>query len=98
MDSNNLAITEENDNAKLVRQQKIDRARELEDLRLILETPEGTRFFRRFFDDGKMFNSAMTGNSWTYHNEGKRDFVLQYFNDICITCPGKIPELIMRVS
>lgn len=99
MESNNhRAITDEHEEAKNQEVQALRRENELEDLRRILATPEGVRFFKRFLDEGKMFTTAMTGNSWTYHNEGKRDFVLKFFNDVCIACPSKIPELILRLG
>lgn len=92
----NRVITEESDNVKLVEAQRLQREAELKDLRLILETPEGVRFFKRFFDEAKMFQTCFTGNSTTYHNEGRRDLGLKFFSDCVEACPEKISELILR--
>jgi len=43
---------------------------ELEDLKTIINTPAGMRYFRCFFEDSDFLGSSMTGNSMTYYNEG----------------------------
>ncbi len=92
----NRVVTEDDDQVLHQDLQDKRRERELEDIKAILSTPEGVRFFKRLLDEGKMFTTAMTGNSFTFHNEGKRDFVLLFFNDVALVCPEKIPELILR--
>jgi len=74
----------------------LKRQEELSDLRKILSMPEGIRFFKRFFDEAKMFQSCFTGNSSTYHNEGRRDLGLKFFADCLEASPEKIPELLLR--
>ena len=62
---------------------KLEREREINDLRLILKTNEGKRFFRRMFASGKIESTAVfTGNSGTFYNLGLRDVVLKHWNDV----------------
>lgn len=62
--------------------QRAERERELNDLRFILSTPEGIRFFRRMFNLGHMEQEPFTGNSSTFYNLGMRQFALKYWNDV----------------
>lgn len=57
---------------------------ELEDIRQIINIPGGAgiRFFHRLIVAGRIFQSVFTGNSATYFNEGARNFVLRYLDDI----------------
>ena len=68
----------------------------IEDLKTILDTPAGVRFFKSLFDEGRIFNLSFTGNSATFFNEGRRSLALQVFNDICIARPDKIKDLMIR--
>lgn len=88
--------TTEEEELESLKAEKLQRFNELEDIRCILKTKEGLRFFKRLFDEGKMFSTSMTGNSYTYYNEGQRNFVLKFFNDVCVASPETIPELILR--
>ena len=67
-----------------------------DDLRTILDTPSGMRFFKKFMEEGHVFHSTFTGNSQTYFLEGKRALALKIFSDICEAAPGKIPEIIIK--
>ena len=94
--STKIHITSEDD-AELKRKEieKEKRLQELEDIKWILSDPRGMRFWKRFFILSKVFSTSMTGNSWTFFNEGQRNFSLQYLKDIAEACPEKIPELIL---
>jgi len=95
--SSKIRITsDEGEESKRKELEEIKRLERLDDLKKILSTPEGVRFFKRFFDEGQMFSTSMTGNSWTFFKEGQRNFVLSFFKDICHAAPEKIPELIVR--
>lgn len=48
-----------------------------EALQNVLQTPAGRWFIMRLFDSCHVFERTMTGNSWTYFNEGARDMGLQ---------------------
>lgn len=61
---------------------RVERERELNDLRLIAATPEGRRFFRRMFGMGHIEQDVFTGNSATFYNLGMRQFALKYWNDL----------------
>jgi len=63
-------------------QLKLDRENELNDLRFLLSTPEGKRFFGRMFKMGHMEHEPFTGNSSTFYNLGMRQFALKYWNDV----------------
>lgn len=84
------AIKQDNINVKNQRDQ------ELEDIRNILDTPEGRRFFKRFFIEGKMFSTTFTGNSKTFFLEGQRNFALKFFSDICEAAPENIVDVIVE--
>jgi hypothetical protein len=75
---------------------KNDRLQQLEDIKYILNTDAGKRFFQRFFEDGHVFRTSMTGNSYTYFQEGERNLALRYFGDIVEVCPEKVTELIIK--
>lgn len=83
---------------KLVRERKKksenERLQELEDIKDILSRPSGMRFFKRMMLKGQMFNTTFTGNSQTFFLEGHRNFVLEYFGDVCEACPEKIADLV----
>tara|TARA_R110000803_G_C11989469_1_gene321872 strand:+ start:19595 stop:19894 length:300 start_codon:yes stop_codon:yes gene_type:complete len=69
----------------------------VDDIRLILETPEGVRFFKNFFDRGRIFSSKFNRDPLQMaHNTGKNDFILAFTNEIIQANPTKFPELIMR--
>ncbi len=99
MESNksNVRQTEE-EQAAYEKEQNLKREEELADLRKILSSDEGVRFFKRFFNEGSMFKSTFTGNSQGMFLEGSRAFALKFFHDCCEACPEKIPTLIMRVE
>ena len=67
-----------------------------EDIKTILASPSGVRFFKKFFEEGYMFRTSFTGNSQTFFIEGHRNFCLKFFNDICHASPESIPSLIIR--
>lgn len=46
-------------------------------LKAVLGTKEGRWFLMRLLDECRVFERTMTGNSWTYFNEGGRDVGLR---------------------
>lgn len=68
-------------------EQKARRAQELEDVKTLMQTSPGRRFFWRMLTEGNIFRSTFTGNSTTFYLEGKRDAVLPYYQDIMEACP-----------
>lgn len=79
-----------------VTKEQLERLQELEDLKVILATAAGVRFFKRFFEEGRLFHTTFTGNSYTFFNEGARAFALKYFSDVCEAAPERLTELIVQ--
>lgn len=46
-------------------------------LKAVLGTKEGRWFLMRLLDECRVFERTMTGNAWTYFNEGGRDVGLR---------------------
>lgn len=54
----------------------------LDDLRVILEKPEGKRTFEQILTDCKVMHPSFTGNSQTYFLEGQRNTGLKLMDRI----------------
>lgn len=75
---------------------KLLRDEQLNDLRFILETEQGMRFFKRFFESGYIFRTTFTGNGWAGFNEGRRALALEFMSDICEAAPDKVAPLFIK--
>ena len=62
-----------------------DRETELNDIRFMLKTPAGQRFFRRVFAQFGLFRNAMTGNSNTFFRLGEQNVAQWLLNEITLT-------------
>ena len=94
---NKKYIASDEDQVKDIEQKAgLERKQELEDIKAILKTAAGIRFFQRFMEEGKVFNSTFTGNSNTFFLEGKRSLALKVFNDICEADSSKIARIMVR--
>ena len=69
------------------------RKQELIDIKDMLETPAGKRFFRRLMKDGLVFQTTFTGNSQGYFLEGHRNLALKYLHDVVEAAPNMVAEL-----
>lgn len=70
-------------NKKLTEAQRRVRQKEIEDVKKILKTPEGRRYFWRLLSKCGMFRTSFTPNSnLTAFNEGKRDIGLDTLIEI----------------
>lgn len=67
--------------------EKDKRELELEDVRFILSTPTGRRFYYRHISECGVFTSSMTGNSWTYFKEGERNIGCKLLTDLNEAAP-----------
>lgn len=65
------------------------RDRELRDLSTVMRTREGRRLMWRLLESGRIFAPCFTKNSETFFNEGKRELMLEFFNDIMICAPDE---------
>jgi len=72
------------------------RRQELQDIKDLLNTSCGMRFFKRLFEDGSIFSTTFKNNGWSAFHEGERNMALRYFNDICEAAPEKVALLIIR--
>lgn len=76
--------------------EKNERIKYLQDLKFILNTPQGERFFKKFVELGYIFRTTFTGNSKTFFLEGHRNLALSIFNDICEADPNIVPKLMIN--
>lgn len=81
--------------AELEIKDKINIKQNIADLKEILDTNAGMRFFKSFLIDGNMFSTTFTGNSYSYFLEGRRALALKVFSDICQAAPEKVHELMI---
>lgn len=88
-------MTEERQEQERREKEKLERKQQLNDIRRIIQTPEGMRFFRRLLESGKMFTSSFTGNSTTYLNEGRRSIALEFWADIVESSPDYMMALLV---
>jgi len=66
-------------------------------IKSLLNSEEGSFFFKRFFSKAKIFSKTFTGNSQTYYNEGQREMALDYFKEFSRICPGEMSELWLSI-
>ncbi len=69
------------------------RKRELSDIAAVLQNREGRRFIWRLLEAAGVFRTTMTGNSWTYFNEGMRSLGLKVYADLMDACPDRLKEM-----
>lgn len=64
--------------------EQIKRDIELNDIKVVLSTPEGRRFYWRVMEAGTIFGDIFCGEeqSYTNRNLGRRDVSLKFFNDL----------------
>lgn len=61
---------------------KFQRRQEMADLRELLSTPAGRRFFWRYLTYTGVYQISFTGSSETFFREGRRDVGLKMLADI----------------
>lgn len=62
--------------------EKLSRDKELDDIRQVLSTPSGRRFYWGLLGFCGVFESSFTGNSQTFFLEGKRQVGLKMLADL----------------
>lgn len=70
------------DNKAVSPEQQRLQDRYLQDFEKVLQTVHGRRVIWKILSDCGMFRTSMTGNSYVYFNEGRRDIGLRIFADI----------------
>ena len=73
-------VTDQKEAERLQRELEIKREVELNDLRQILNTPQGVRFIKRILGDP--FQQSYTGNSETFFREGIRYMSIKLVREI----------------
>jgi hypothetical protein len=73
-----------------------ERKQVLADLRDILSTPAGVRYFTNIISEGRIFSSSFTGNSQTFFYEGWRSLALSILGDITEAAPDKVVEILIN--
>lgn len=58
------------------------RERHLDDIKVVLSTKSGRRFYWKTLSDCGVFRTSFTGNSTTFFNEGKREIGLMLLADL----------------
>lgn len=83
--------------AALLEKRKRERDQELEDIRTLLKSTWGHRFFLRLLREGKVFSSTFsTDHASASFLEGHRNLALKFFSDVAEACPEKIPSLMVE--
>ena len=73
---------------------KRKRERELSDIRFILKSPEGRRFYWKLMSDARVFHSSFNGDtSGTMFNEGRRSIGLDILNDLLEAKPETFSQM-----
>ncbi|HSW00017.1 MAG TPA: hypothetical protein VLI39_07585 [Sedimentisphaerales bacterium] len=73
----------------------LERKQQLEDLKEIVHSAAGIRFFRRLMEEGKVFQTTFTGNSQGFFWEGHRNLALRFFNDLCEAEPSAVAAILV---
>ena len=74
------------------------RKQELDDVRYLIKTPAGLRYFRKLLGRGSVFTTTFTGNSRTFFNEGARNLALGILADVSEAAPEAIADLMVRAD
>lgn len=61
--------------------------RRLKDVLDLMRSSEGRRYIIWIIGQSGLFRSTMTGNAWTYFNEGMRNMGTIIYNDVMTACP-----------
>lgn len=80
------------------KEQRANRARKqvLDDVRYLIKTPPGMRYFRGLLERGSVFQTTFTGNSHTFFKEGMRNLALSVLADVSEAAPEEIVNLMVR--
>jgi hypothetical protein len=70
------------------------RERELEDVRFVMSSKEGRRFFDRYQRLCHVHETSFTGNNSTFFNEGERNIGVRMLADVNEACPELYIELL----
>jgi len=85
--------------AEAKKREEEERLQLLRDIREILElrSKGGIRFFRWLFSHSYLFTPLMTGNSQTFHREGKRELALFVLEHIVDSGPQFLADILIQL-
>jgi hypothetical protein len=69
-----------------------------EDLKNLVSTPQGLRFFKNMFERGRIEHDCYTGDRGTDFNLGVRKMVIDYWKDIKRVSPDQFIKIIMSLE
>lgn len=93
-------VDEEENKELLKAQEQARQARilELEDIKFIMSTDQGTRTMARMMTIGGVYSSSFrSDDSAVEFREGMRNLALVFLGDIAIAAPEKLPHLMPRI-
>ncbi len=73
---------QERENAQRAEQDQRRQAQQVEDFKWLMKHEQGRRLMWRWLEFTGVFRTSMTGNSWTFHNEGQRNVGLMLIDSI----------------
>lgn len=85
--SRNRNVSDEGQVKDMSAKAKLLRERELNDLRFLLNSPEGRRYLWRLMEFCGVYKTSFTGSSETFYLEGQRNVGLLVIRDIMETEP-----------
>jgi len=88
-------MTEEKRKISLEEKKKQRRARDLSDIRTLVATPEGRRFYWRLLEEGRIFLGAFAGDSVNYTNYqlGRQSIAQDFLKDLFDAKPSAFQEM-----
>lgn len=86
-------IPRNNDNAREEKERKNRRRREIDDIRVVLQSPEGRRLLKRIATFGHVFLDNLATNAKVYAIEGQRQMAHVFLRDAEIADRGFTSEL-----
>lgn len=89
----NQAIIDESQELPIKIKAKSARDQEVLDLQNILKQPWGRRFVWRYLEFCKIFTTSMTGNNWTFYNEGQRNVGNRMLADVMEADPDAFTQM-----
>jgi len=78
---------------QLADNERLQEEQQLADLAWLMEQAQFRRFMHDFLERARVFSLSMTGNSWTFFNEGRRSLGNMYFSEIT----EHTPELYLKM-
>lgn len=77
-----MNVAEPNEIKAMNRRERRELARHLADVKAVWSTAEGRRLLWKIMADAGFMRTSMTGNSWTFFNEGARNIAIAMFSDV----------------